>query len=159
MTRWIPLMKRSFVTIADFGPLMRRSTCIMWKSAPFRHRGGRLAPATPNPIRRDASARPTGAKPIARARTPKPEQNRNRGYWLRISKIARAIILGNNAESDDGAYAAQPRRIHGANAEESLIDGRGHCQTSSGMADPYGLITRWKTRAENDSPKLLTLSH
>jgi len=64
--------------------------------------------------------------------------------------------LGKNAES--GAYyvyTSPPRHTHGLNAEESLIEKRGHSKTTTGIADPYGLITRWKTRTESSSAELL----
>src|SRR5271157_2193098 len=102
MTSYPFQMKRWFVTIVDSGPLMRRSTCITWKYARFRRRERRLTPGSP-----------------------KPEQIPSSGYWSRISKIARAIIteLGKNAERGDyHVYIAQPTRIHGVNAGESLND-------------------------------------
>jgi hypothetical protein len=130
-------MKRSFVTIADFGPLMMRSTCITLKSARFRHRERRLALASAKFIRRGISIKASGFTPIARVRTPKAEQNPNRGYWSRISKIARARIrdLGRNAKSSN-EYRAQPRRTQGMNGGDSLIDKRGRFKTASAVTGP-----------------------
>ncbi|MGP8068300.1 MAG: hypothetical protein ACLP5V_00270 [Candidatus Bathyarchaeia archaeon] len=110
-----------------------------------------MTPIRPNSIRRDVSINAPGPTLITRARTLKSEQNRNRGYWSRISKIAKAIILelGDNAKSGKyNKYTAQPRRTQGINAGDSLIDKRSHFNTASGIADPYGLITRWQTRTE-----------
>jgi hypothetical protein len=151
-------MKCSFVTIADSGPLMRRPTCITWKFARFRHSERKLRPARPKP-REDISINASGSPLHARTRTPKAEQNASSGYWSRISKIAREIIVELGKNSKIGNYevhTAQPRPAHGINAGESLIDKQGHRKTTSRIADPYGLITRWKTRIENNSPQPLT---
>jgi hypothetical protein len=64
--------------------------------------------------------------------------------------------LRKNAESGDYyVYAAPQRRNYRLIAEESLIDKRGHSKSPTGIADPYGLITRWKTRTESSSAELL----
>ena len=159
MIRFTPQMKCSFVTIADSGPLMRRSTCITWKFARFRHSERKLRPARPKPIREDVSINASGSPHHARTSTPKAEQKASSGYWSRISKIARAIIVELGKNSEIGNYkvhTAQPRPAHGINGGESLVDKQGHRKTTSRIADPYGLITRWKTRIESNSPQPLT---
>lgn len=151
-------MKRWFAAIVDSGPLVRTSTRITWKFARFLHRERRLTPANPESTRRGVSFNTLESAPNARARTLKAkfEQNPRSGHWSRVSKIAKAIIveLGKNAQSGNYyVYAALPRRTHGMDAGESLIAKRDHIETTSKLVDPYGLITRWKTRTESNLPQ------
>jgi len=117
-----------------------------------------LSPTTPESNHQDVSINDQGSASNARAGSPKrnPEQNPRSGYWSRISKIAKAIImeLGKNAENGNYyVYKAQPPGNYGESTGESLIEERGYCETTSRIADPYGLITRLKKRTESDSPK------
>ncbi len=94
----------------------------------------------------------------AQAPTPPPEKKSISGSWLRISKLARAVVveLGNNSEIGNyHVYKAQPQHVHGWNSGESQTDKRDHGQTASIIADPYGLIGRWRTRTDGNSPELL----
>jgi hypothetical protein len=78
----------------------------------------------------------------------------------RISRIAKAFIveLGKNSGVGNySLYTAQSRPNRAMTAGESLIDKRGHRKTTSRIADPYGLINRWKTRTEIPSQELLVL--
>ena len=90
----------------------------------------------------------------ARTRTAQTEQNSM--YWSRISKVAKVMIkLEKNSEIGTYVSTAQSRPTRGINAGESSIDKQDHQMTISRIADPYGLIDRWKTRTEAPSRELL----
>ncbi len=159
MIHFTPQVKRSFAITADSGPLMRRPTCTMWRFVRFRHRERKLTSSSPRLITESASINASVSARHSRTRTRKAEQDPSSGYWSRISRIAKAIVveLGKNSEVGTySLYTAQSRPSRAITAGESLIiDKRGHRKTTSGIADPYGLINRWKTRTEIPSQELL----
>jgi len=157
MIRFTLQAKRSFATIADSGLLMRRSTCITWKFARFRHRERGSTPARHKCARQGLSISASGPAFNVQARTPRREQNLKCGYWSTLSKMAKDLITGllNNSKSGNYYLHVDPRkRIQ--DARELLIDEGSQGESTTRIADPYGLIHRWKSRTQRNSPKLPT---
>jgi len=83
-------------------------------------------------------------------------------YWSRLSEIARAVIMEWGKHSPSGeyfAYASPESGTYGLNAEEPLMDSRKQSTPTTGVADPYGLITRWKTRTDDNSLNYAQATH